>query len=49
MLSFPTGHRVGDVDAGWTVMTRWLHHERTISGGSPYVTSAGEPGRRHAE
>jgi alkylation response protein AidB-like acyl-CoA dehydrogenase len=32
---------VGDVDAGWTVVTRWLHHERTIAGGSPYVTSAG--------
>jgi alkylation response protein AidB-like acyl-CoA dehydrogenase len=33
--------RIGDVDAGWTVMTRWLHHERTIAGGSPYVSSAG--------
>jgi alkylation response protein AidB-like acyl-CoA dehydrogenase len=33
--------RVGDVDAGWTVVTRWLYHERTIAGGSPYVTSAG--------
>ena len=33
--------RIGDVDGGWTVMTRWLHHERTIAGGSPYVTSAG--------
>jgi alkylation response protein AidB-like acyl-CoA dehydrogenase len=33
--------RVGDVDGGWTVVTRWLHHERTIAGGSPYVTSAG--------
>jgi alkylation response protein AidB-like acyl-CoA dehydrogenase len=33
--------RLGDVDAGWTVMGRWLHHERTISGGSPYVTAAG--------
>jgi len=36
--------RVGDVDDGWTVMTRWLHHERTISGGSPYVTTAGGRG-----
>ena len=27
--------RVGDVDDGWTVMTRWLHHERTVAGGSP--------------
>ena len=33
--------RVGDVDTGWTVVTRWLHHERTIAGWSPYVTSAG--------
>jgi alkylation response protein AidB-like acyl-CoA dehydrogenase len=33
--------RVGDVDDGWTVVTRWLHHERTVAGGSPYVTSAG--------
>ncbi len=33
--------RVGDVDDGWTVMTRWLHHERTVAGGSPWVTSAG--------
>jgi alkylation response protein AidB-like acyl-CoA dehydrogenase len=37
----PDHDRVGDVDAGWTVMTRWLYHERTVSGGSPYVTSAG--------
>jgi alkylation response protein AidB-like acyl-CoA dehydrogenase len=37
----PDLDRVGDVDGGWTVMTRWLHHERTIAGGSPYVTSAG--------
>src|SRR5262249_48691029 len=27
--------------AGWGVVTRWLHHERTISGGSPYVTGSG--------
>jgi alkylation response protein AidB-like acyl-CoA dehydrogenase len=33
--------RIGDVDAGWSVMTRWLYHERTISGGSPYVTGGG--------
>jgi alkylation response protein AidB-like acyl-CoA dehydrogenase len=33
--------RIGDVDAGWNVMTRWLYHERTISGGSPYVTGGG--------
>jgi alkylation response protein AidB-like acyl-CoA dehydrogenase len=33
--------RLGEVDGGWAIMGRWLHHERTISGGSPYVTSAG--------
>lgn len=33
--------RVGEVDEGWTVMGRWLHHERTVAGGSPYVTTAG--------
>jgi len=37
-------NRIGDIDGGWTVMTRWLHHERTIAGGSPYVTSAGSRG-----
>ncbi len=37
----PDDDRIGDIDGGWTVMTRWLHHERTISGGSPYVTSTG--------
>ncbi len=36
--------RLGPVNAGWTIMGRWLHHERTISGGSPYVTSAGGRG-----
>jgi len=36
--------RVGDVDGGWSVMTRWLHHERTIAGGSPYVTTGGSRG-----
>lgn len=24
--------RGGDVDAWWTVVTRWLHHEWTIAG-----------------
>jgi alkylation response protein AidB-like acyl-CoA dehydrogenase len=37
----PDSDRVGDVDAGWTVVTRWLHHERTIAGGSPFVTGTG--------
>lgn len=37
----PDSDRIGEVDAGWNVMTRWLYHERTISGGSPYVTGGG--------
>ena len=36
--------RLGEVDGGWAIMGRWLHHERTISGGSPFVTSAGGRG-----
>jgi alkylation response protein AidB-like acyl-CoA dehydrogenase len=37
----PDRNRIGDVDAGWSVVTRWLYHERTISGGSPFVTGTG--------
>jgi alkylation response protein AidB-like acyl-CoA dehydrogenase len=37
----PDRYRIGDVDAGWSVVTRWLYHERTIAGGSPYVTGSG--------
>jgi alkylation response protein AidB-like acyl-CoA dehydrogenase len=33
--------RLGEIGGGWAIMGRWLHHERTISGGSPYVTKAG--------
>ncbi|WP_407661459.1 acyl-CoA dehydrogenase family protein [Frankia nepalensis] len=40
-VAVPDADRIGDVDAGWSVMTRWLHHERTISGGSPYITGGG--------
>jgi alkylation response protein AidB-like acyl-CoA dehydrogenase len=36
----PDSDRVGEVDAGWTVGTRWMYHERTVAGGSPYVTRA---------
>jgi len=36
--------RIGEVDDGWTVAVRWMYHERTITGGSPYVTApAGGP------
>lgn len=37
----PDENRVGEVDGGWDVVTRWLFHERTIIGGSPYVTGRG--------
>jgi alkylation response protein AidB-like acyl-CoA dehydrogenase len=34
----PDANRVGDIDLGWTVGQRWMHHERTVVGGSPYIT-----------
>jgi alkylation response protein AidB-like acyl-CoA dehydrogenase len=31
--------RIGDVDDGWTVGTRWMFHERSaMGGGSPYLS-----------
>ena len=33
----PDADRVGDVDDGWTIMTRWMFHERMLYS-SPYVT-----------
>jgi alkylation response protein AidB-like acyl-CoA dehydrogenase len=35
----PDANRVGDVDQGWTVCTRWMFHERMLYN-SPYVTIA---------
>jgi alkylation response protein AidB-like acyl-CoA dehydrogenase len=38
-LRVPDSHRIGEVDQGWTVGTRWMFHERNaMGGGSPYVT-----------
>ena len=34
----PDDDRVGDVDGGWTVGTRWMYHERTVAGGSSFIT-----------
>jgi alkylation response protein AidB-like acyl-CoA dehydrogenase len=35
----PDSDRVGEVDQGWTVGTRWMFHEKNAMGGdSPYVT-----------
>ena len=54
-LRVPDTDRVGDVDQGWTVGTRWMFHERNaMGGGSPYVTGTplsngtddGRPARR---
>ncbi|MCU1455989.1 MAG: acyl-CoA dehydrogenase domain protein [Actinomycetia bacterium] len=40
-LRVPDSDRVGDVDQGWTVGTRWMFHEKNaMGGGSPYVTGA---------
>jgi alkylation response protein AidB-like acyl-CoA dehydrogenase len=43
----PDSDRVGEVDQGWTVGTRWMFHEKNAMGGdSPYVTGtfhAGAP------
>jgi alkylation response protein AidB-like acyl-CoA dehydrogenase len=40
----PDSQRIGQVDEGWSVVMRWMYHERTVAGGSPYVTSpAGRP------
>jgi alkylation response protein AidB-like acyl-CoA dehydrogenase len=40
----PDSQRIGPVDEGWAVALRWIYHERTIAGGSPYVTApAGQP------
>jgi alkylation response protein AidB-like acyl-CoA dehydrogenase len=38
-LRVPDSDRVGDVDDGWTVGTRWMFHEKNaMGGGSPFVT-----------
>ncbi|HEV2369810.1 MAG TPA: acyl-CoA dehydrogenase family protein [Acidimicrobiales bacterium] len=37
-VRIPDRDRIGEVDQGWTVGVRWMYHERTVSGGSPYVT-----------
>ena len=43
----PDTDRVGDVDDGWTVGTRWMFHERMLTN-SPLVTvPVGIRPRRH--
>ena len=36
-VRIPDSDRVGVIDSGWTVGTRWMYHER-VGGNSPYVT-----------
>ena len=36
-VRIPDSDRMGEIDAGWTVGTRWMYHER-IGSNSPYVT-----------
>jgi alkylation response protein AidB-like acyl-CoA dehydrogenase len=50
-VPIPDSDRVGEVDDGWTVGTRWMFHERMVSS-SPFVTwptgagvSGSSPGR----
>jgi alkylation response protein AidB-like acyl-CoA dehydrogenase len=44
-LRVPHQNLVGEVDEGWTVVTRWLYHERhAVGGGSPYVSGRGGDG-----
>ena len=37
-LRVPDSQRIGQVDDGWTVGIRWMYHERSFGGRSPYVT-----------
>ena len=40
-MRVPDSDRVGEVDDGWSVASRWLFHERNaVGGGSPYVGGA---------
>ena len=41
----PDSDRVGEVNAGWTVGTRWMFHERMLHN-SPYVTFPAEGAQR---
>lgn len=36
-VRIPDSDRMGEVDAGWTIGTRWMYHER-LGHNSPYVT-----------
>jgi alkylation response protein AidB-like acyl-CoA dehydrogenase len=38
-LRVPDSQRIGEVDQGWTIGVRWMFHERSAGGGSPFITS----------
>jgi alkylation response protein AidB-like acyl-CoA dehydrogenase len=46
-VRIPDSDRMGEVDAGWTVGTRWMYHER-FGHNSPYVTTPVGAGRSAA-
>ncbi|KHK89840.1 acyl-CoA dehydrogenase family protein [Novosphingobium malaysiense] len=48
-VRIPDSDRVGEVDAGWTIGTRWMYHER-LGHNSPYVTTpVGSKGQKSHE
>jgi alkylation response protein AidB-like acyl-CoA dehydrogenase len=42
-VRIPDTDRIGDIDEGWTVGVRWMFHERTVGGESPYVSRPARP------
>jgi alkylation response protein AidB-like acyl-CoA dehydrogenase len=44
-VRIPDSDRMGEIDAGWTVGTRWMYHER-VGHNSPYVTMPVGLGRK---
>jgi alkylation response protein AidB-like acyl-CoA dehydrogenase len=49
-LRVPDSHRVGEVDQGWTVGTRWMFHERmAMAHNSPLLTEPPTGRRRLAD
>jgi len=47
-VRIPDSDRVGEIDAGWAIGTRWMYHER-IGHNSPYVTNPIGVGRKTEE
>jgi len=47
-VRIPDSDRMGEIDAGWTVGTRWMYHER-VGHNSPYVTMPVGVSKAHAK